>query len=181
MKSITFITGNKGKAQEFQSIMGDKFMVERVKIDLPELQGTPNEIAEAKLKTAILELPNQDLIIEDSSLGFEALGDLPGPYIKWFLESMNLEDIPKMLDFTNNKKATAKAIFAVVKNGQAYIVEGAVSGTIVSPRGNYGFGWDKIFVPDGYNMTYAEMDPAEKNRISPRAVALHKVQELYQV
>ena len=93
-KTINFITGNPNKLKEFGQIMGEvaNYEFKTMKIDLPEYQGEPEEIALAKCKTA-LELANAPVLIEDVSLGFNAMHGLPGPYIKWFLDKMKPEGL----------------------------------------------------------------------------------------
>ena len=92
-RTIYFITGNANKLKEFNQIIGDVkgCQFESKNIDLPEFQGqSPEEIAREKCKTA-LELTNSPVLIEDTSLCFNALGGLPGPYIKWFLDKLKPE------------------------------------------------------------------------------------------
>lgn len=88
-KKINFITGNANKLREFTQIIGDFDGYEFVctKLDLPEYQGEPEEIAREKCKTA-LAIINEPVLVEDSSLGFNALHGLPGPYVKWFVDKL---------------------------------------------------------------------------------------------
>lgn len=184
MATFVFVTGNDNKVQELQRIVGSKsnIKIQRVDIDLPEIQGTETEIIMAKLREAKRHLPNNNIIVEDSSLQFSALGGMPGPYIKWFLKSMELDNIVKMLDGFDDKTGMAYATFAVhymMPDGETnYICDGRVNGTIVPPVGANGFGWDPIFKPDGYDKTFGQMTATEKNMCSARAQALHKVVNL---
>lgn len=91
-KTIYFITGNQNKLKEFTQIIGGvaSYDFQTKSIDLPEYQGEPEEIAVAKCKAA-LEIANAPVLIEDTSLCFNALKGLPGPYIKWFLEKLKPE------------------------------------------------------------------------------------------
>jgi inosine triphosphate pyrophosphatase len=94
-RTIYFITGNANKLKEFTQIIGDVkgCQFESKSIDLPEFQGqSPEEIAVEKCKTA-LEIAKCPVLIEDTSLCFNALGGLPGPYIKWFLDKLKPEGI----------------------------------------------------------------------------------------
>lgn len=88
-KTVYFITGNSNKLKEFTQIIGDVENYEFIckKIDLPEFQGEPEEIARQKCLTA-LNIVNAPVLVEDSSLCFNALNGLPGPYIKWFVEKL---------------------------------------------------------------------------------------------
>ena len=91
-KTISFITGNPNKLREFGQIMGEiaNYNFDNRKIDLPEYQGEPEQIAIDKCKAAI-EIAQAPVLIEDVSLCFNALGGMPGPYIKWFLEKLKPE------------------------------------------------------------------------------------------
>jgi inosine triphosphate pyrophosphatase len=92
-KKIFFITGNANKLSEFRQIMGNldgKIEIDSRDVDLPEYQGEPEEVAREKCKTA-LELVKAPVLVEDTSLCFNALHGLPGPYIKWFLSKLKPE------------------------------------------------------------------------------------------
>ncbi|GFQ66770.1 inosine triphosphate pyrophosphatase [Trichonephila clavata] len=171
---IHFVSGNPSKISEADSILKDhKIKVKYMKIDLPEYQGVPNFISEAKCKHAasIIKAP---VIIEDTSLAFNALGGLPGPYIKWFLEKIGPEGLHKLLAGFEDKSASAICTMGFTEGAQKEVLlfHGITTGTIVPPRGDQGFGWDSCFLPDGYDKTYAELSFDEKNSISHRQKAL---------
>ncbi|GFW70354.1 inosine triphosphate pyrophosphatase [Trichonephila clavipes] len=171
---IHFVSGNPNKICEADSIMKEhKIKVKYMKIDLPEYQGVPNFIAEAKCKHAasVIKTP---VIIEDTGLFFNALGGLPGPYIKWFLEKIGPEGLYKLLAGFEDKSASAICTMAFTEGAQKEVrlFHGVTKGTIVPPRGDQGFGWDSCFLPEGYDKTYAELSCDEKNRISHRQKAL---------
>ena len=178
----TFVTGNAKKLEEVKAILSSSgaLPVEIVaqKIDLPELQGEPEEISAEKCALAAKEVGGP-VMVEDTSLCFNALGGLPGPYIKWFLEKTGHEGLNNLLAAYPDKSAYAQCIFAFSPGpGQTPIVfDGRTPGKIVPARGPPDFGWDPVFQPDGYETTYAEMDKAEKNTISHRYRALAKLQE----
>ncbi|TMS20731.1 Inosine triphosphate pyrophosphatase [Larimichthys crocea] len=97
-RSVVFVTGNAKKLEEVIQILGDKFphkLVSR-KIDLPEYQGEPDEISIHKCKEAARQVDGP-VIVEDTCLCFKALGGLPGPYIKWFLDKLKPEGLHKLL------------------------------------------------------------------------------------
>ena len=180
LPKITFVTGNKNKLREVQQILAGTVVVDSERVDLPELQGDPMEIAKVKATTAfgILQRP---CMVEDTSLCFDALANLPGPYIKWFLDGLGHEGLNKMLDgFAPNRKAHALCIFtvAVDKDTVLHFV-GRCHGEIKRPQGPDAFGWDPIFFPtdgghDG-SLSFAQMGPAEKNKISHRFNALNEL------
>ncbi|XP_052039601.1 inosine triphosphate pyrophosphatase isoform X1 [Apodemus sylvaticus] len=213
-KKIVFVTGNAKKLEENLSkprvcylvgwaaqailslpppvlrlqvtqILGDKFPCTLVaqKIDLPEYQGEPDEISIQKCKEAARQVQGP-VLVEDTCLCFNALGGLPGPYIKWFLQKLKPEGLHQLLAGFEDKSAYALCTFALSTGDPSQPVllfRGQTSGQIVAPRGSRDFGWDPCFQPDGYEQTYAEMPKSEKNTISHRFRALHKLQEYFSV
>lgn len=176
--SITFVTGNQNKLREVQKILGDSINLVPVQIDLPELQGEMDDISIEKCKIAAKHVKGP-VIIDDTSLCFNALGGLPGPYIKWFLEKIGNEGLNRMLDGFVDRTGTAVCTFAFCRdeNSEPILFKGRVKGSIVRPRGSTNFGWDPIFQPDGCSQTYAEMDSETKNKISHRCLALNALRE----
>ena len=179
-KTITFVTGNAKKLEEFVAILGANFPHKVVSspIDLPEFQGTPEEVSIEKCKEAARRVKGP-VIVEDTSLCFNALGGLPGPYIKWFLKNLGPDGLPRLIADFEDKTADAVCIFGFSQGGSEssdiQIFEGRTNGQIVRPRGPRDFGWDPCFLPDGYEMTYAELDKGIKNQISHRSKALEKL------
>ena len=141
-KIINFVSGNKNKLRELNEIFSENFkdiIVKQLDIDLPELQGIPEDIVRGKLKLAIekskgLEGP---VLVEDTSLCFNAYGGLPGPYIKYFLKSIKQEGLYKMACAFEDHSAYAQSIFGLQKNGNSepHLFIGKTDGEIVSPRG----------------------------------------------
>ncbi|XP_075213042.1 inosine triphosphate pyrophosphatase [Lycorma delicatula] len=174
-KKIVFVTGNIKKLEETVAILGKNLPFELVseKIDLPEFQGDTQFISSLKCKEAA-KIIKGPVIIEDTSLCFNALGGLPGPYIKWFLEKLGPNNLPKLIDSWEDKTATAICTFAYTEgeNSEVKLFEGKVPGIIVNSRGPQDFGWDSIFQPEGYNKTYAELSKQIKNEISHRSKAV---------
>lgn len=176
---ITFVTGNANKLKEVTRILnsGDSpFPAEVVNkdIDMPELQGTPEEVALEKCRMAA-ERAGVPVITEDVSLCFDALGGLPGPYIKWFLKGVGLEGLHKLLAGFEDKGATAQCNFAFCAGpgAEPKLYQGKTRGKIVAPRGPRDFGWDAVFEPDeGGGKTYAELEKTAKDAISHRGRAL---------
>lgn len=182
-KPIVFVTGNAKKLEEVIAVLGDNFPRELVnrKIDLPEYQGDADEICRAKCRAAS-ELVKGPVIIEDTCLCYNAMKGLPGPYIKWFLDKLEPEGLHKMLDGWDDKSAEAVCTFAYSSGNPdepIILFEGRTSGTIVSPKGPRNFGWDPIFLPDGYTKTFAELPTDVKNQISHRHKALEKLKQYF--
>ena len=145
-------------------------------LDLPEQQGEPQEVAIAKAKEAVTQL-NSPVIVEDTSLCFNALGGLPGVYIKWFLEKTGHEGLNNILAAYDDKSGYAQCIFSFTTgvDNEIYTFTGQTPGKIVPAQGPTNFGWDPIFKPDGYEQTYAELDKSVKNSISHRFKSLDKL------
>jgi inosine triphosphate pyrophosphatase len=193
---ILLVTGNKGKLFEIQKILQGVAVVENIALDLPELQGASAlEISKEKGREAF-RLLRRPVLIEDTSLCFNGLNGLPGPYIKWFFDKLSCDGLVKMLDGFEDKSAYASCIFTYCTGpDDVRSFEGRCHGSIVKPRGVTGFGWDPIFQPSEelsaslvdassptneiLKKTFAEMTGEEKNRISHRAKALALVKEFF--
>ena len=177
MDKIVFVTGNSNKATETQSILGD---IKIVDFDLPEIQGTPEEVANDKCRKAA-KIIKGPVLIEDTSLSFDALNGLPGVYIKDFYKKLKNQGLVKLISNYDTNRATARCIFAYSSgpNDQPKLFIGVTLGSIVDPRGSNNFGWDPIFEPLGYQETYAQLDSITKNKISHRLKALQLVKEYF--
>jgi len=174
---LTLITGNLNKLKEIKAVLDPAFEIIAKDIDLPEYQGEPGEVARQKCRVAT-ELVDGPVLVEDSCLCFNALGGLPGPYVKWFLKNLGPEGLYRMLDGWEDKSAYALCTFAYgSRNSDIKLFEGKCDGVIVPPRGPRDFGWDPCFQPIGYTQTNAEMDKAEKQKISHFTIALNNLQK----
>ena len=174
-KIINFVSGNKNKLKELSDIFKENFKdieIKQLDIDLPELQGLPEDIVKGKLKLALEKAKNLKgpILVEDTSLCFNGYGGLPGPYIKYFLKNIKPEGLYKMACVFDDHTAYAQSIYGLQKNKkeEPHLFIGKTPGEIVSPRGPNSFGWDPCFQPKDYKQTYAEMGEEEKNKISHR-------------
>eukprot|EP00591_Stephanopyxis_turris_P003710 CAMPEP_0195523670 /NCGR_PEP_ID=MMETSP0794_2-20130614/23001_1 /TAXON_ID=515487 /ORGANISM="Stephanopyxis turris, Strain CCMP 815" /LENGTH=583 /DNA_ID=CAMNT_0040653715 /DNA_START=394 /DNA_END=2145 /DNA_ORIENTATION=+ len=187
--SITFVTGNKKKLEEVIQILTPTnnpssssslgYNIINQKIDLPELQGTPTDIAISKCKIASKSISGP-VFTEDTSLSFNALNGMPGPYIKWFLQDCGHDGLNDMLVGFDDKSAYAETIVAYCEGygEEVMLFTGRTYGKIVRARGSLDFGWDPIFEPDeGEGRTYAEMTKDEKNAISHRGRSFAKFRD----
>eukprot|EP01032_Pedospumella_encystans_P009571 gene9571-11254_t len=169
--SITFVTGNKKKLEEVIAILGDTlpFNLISQKIDLPELQGEPGEVSRAKCALAAEQVKGP-VMVEDTSLCYNALGGLPGVYIKWFLDKTGHEGLNNLLAAYPDKSAYAQCVFSLSlgPGHEPVTFVGRTEGKIVPARGPLDFGWDPVFQPDGFEETYAELNKDIKNTISHR-------------
>ena len=181
---ITFVTGNAKKLEEVKRILGmdeesttQPFRLNSMKIDLPELQGYALDVAREKATLAAEEVGGA-VIVEDTSLCFNALNGMPGVFIKWFLESCGHDGLNRLLAGYTDKSAYAQTVVAFLPGpGEAPVLfDGRTNGKIVMPRGSLDFGWDPIFEPDeGNGKTYAEMSKDEKDAISHRSRAFQQL------
>ncbi|KAL1664479.1 inosine triphosphate pyrophosphatase-like protein [Schizophyllum commune] len=183
-KPLTFVTGNVNKLKEVQAILSagpHPVEITSQSVDIPELQGTTQEVAIDKCKRAA-EALNGPCITEDTALCFEAMNGLPGPYIKHFLAALGPAGLNTMLEGFPTKAAWALCTFAYSAGpgSEPILFEGRTDGKVVQARGPQNFGWDCCFEPDGYDMTYAEMPKDEKNKISHRYRALEKLRAYLQ-
>ncbi|KAJ8607428.1 hypothetical protein CTAYLR_009989 [Chrysophaeum taylorii] len=177
---ITFVTGNAKKLEEVVAILrGSPLSIASRKLDLPELQGEPEDIAREKCRLAA-QAANGAVICEDTLLCFNALRGLPGPYIKWFLAKLGHDGLNKMLAAYDDKTAYAQCLFALCAGPgkPVRLFDGRTHGSIVPPRGDNQFGWDPVFEPtESGGLTYAEMAVCDKNAISHRGRALTQLRD----
>ena len=180
MKKVFFVTGNQKKIREVQQIVGDKVIVEALKIDLPEPQGEPQEISTAKCLAAAEHAPGP-VMVEDTCLCYNALGGLPGPYVKWFLQKTGHSGMYNILAAYEDKSAYALCVMAYYDKAtmkEPLLFEGKTDGRIVPARGQNEsnmVNFEPVFEPLGFNQTYAEMSSDLKNSISHRGKATRKL------
>ncbi|KAF7717966.1 Uncharacterized protein PECH_004668 [Penicillium ucsense] len=185
MKACTFVTGNPNKVIEVNAIVGNTIPIRTVALDLLEIQGSLEEIARDKCRRATkIDRPqansitmgfftvNGPVIVEDSGLEFHAMGKLPGPDIKYFLEALGNDGLNTLLAPYEDKSADAVCTFAYSSgpDHEPMIFQGRLCGKIVPARGPPVFGWEPIFEFEGE--TLAEMAHEKKNKLSHRYQAL---------
>ncbi len=159
MKDVTFITGNQDKADYLAKHLG--FALPHKKVDQEEIQSLDlHEIVTHKAKQAYVAL-GTPVLVEDVALEFKALGRLPGTFIKFFLEDMGDEGLCNLLD-SKERSAIARCTFGYYDGTQLQLFDGQLAGRIAdAPAGENGFGWDTIFIPEGYDITRAQMGEAD--------------------
>ncbi|MCM2313527.1 MAG: non-canonical purine NTP pyrophosphatase [Thermoanaerobaculia bacterium] len=147
--------------------------VEPVHLAVEEIQAaTLEEIVAAKLQRA-RESFDPPFLVEDVSLGFDALGGFPGPYVKWLLEAAGGAGLASIARALESRRASARCALALWDGRVTSLFVGETAGEILTePRGSAGFGWDAWFLPLGSEKTYAEMSGPEKDEISHRGRAL---------
>jgi inosine triphosphate pyrophosphatase len=172
--SITFITGNPHKAEQLEENLG--FPVQSRQLDIAEIQSLdPAEVAEAKVRAAYEKL-GIPVLVEDTSIRFTALGKLPGPYIKAFIEELGAAGICKILDCYDDRGATVETQFALFDGTELLFFKSSMLCTVADqPRGADGIGTDSILIPEGSTKTWGEMDKEEQTKTSVRMIAIGKL------
>lgn len=166
MHSITFITGNAGKAAYLAELLG--LPIKHQKVDLDEIQSLDLADVTADKARRAYAIVKGPVLVEDVSLEFSALGRLPGTLIKWFVEELPFETICSLLD-GKDRSATARCVFAYYDGNDMKLFEGSMPGRIAEqPAGSGGYGWDPIFIPDGYAVTRAELSKEDDHKVYMR-------------
>jgi XTP/dITP diphosphohydrolase len=187
MKELIFVSHNAHKLEEVKAIVGNNFEVKNLSDinvfdEIPETGLSFKENAQQKAEYIYKKL-NCNCFADDSGLSVDALDGEPGIYsARYAGEPCNMQNnIAKLLNNLKEKsdrKAQFTTVIAVVLDGEYHFFEGVIRGKIIdTPRGDNGFGYDPIFVPDGYDQTFAELPTEIKNNISHRAIAMQKFQE----
>lgn len=184
-KRFVFATNNAHKLEEVAAILKDKVELLSLKeigchADIPETADTLEGNALLKAQY-IFENYHTDCFADDTGLEVEALGGAPGIYSARYAgdghdSEANMQKLLHDLEGVENRKAQFRTVFALIIDGKEHLFEGIIKGEIISNRkGTSGFGYDPIFVPEGYTQTFAEMGNELKNQISHRAVATNKL------
>ena len=185
MNNLIFATNNQNKVQEVRAVLGELFNIITLKeagidIDIPEPHDTLEANATEKSKT-IFEITKQNCFSEDTGLEVEALDGEPGvKSARYASEDRSFDDnIEKLLSKLHpfeNRSARFRTVISLILDGKEYFFEGICPGKIIGDRkGTNGFGYDPVFVPDGSDKTFAEMDMEGKNEFSHRKKAMEKL------
>jgi non-canonical purine NTP pyrophosphatase (RdgB/HAM1 family) len=162
MQRPIFITGNQSKADYLARLLEMK--LEHQKIELDEIQSVSlEEVVTHKVKQAY-ELVGKPVLVEDVGLSFNALNGLPGPFIKFFVDApTGLENLCRMMDGFDDRSAKGECVFGYYDGTTLERFSGHLHGNVAQhPRGENGFGWDKVFEPEGYEgRTRAELNDNE--------------------
>lgn len=179
---IVFATHNRHKVEEVQAVLGEGYELitaaeAGVKEEIPEEQPTIQGNASQK-SHYLYEHTGLNCFADDTGLEVEALDGAPGVYsARYAGDHVSYEDnnrlLLKNLEGKTNRRARFRTVISLILNGEEHLFEGTVEGTIATaPRGEAGFGYDPLFVPDGYETTFAQMSAEAKNSISHRGRAV---------
>jgi XTP/dITP diphosphohydrolase len=184
---LVFATNNENKLREINHILGDDLILLSLKdlqitSDIPENELTLEGNALYKAQF-IYNLVRKDVFADDTGLEVDELGGKPGVISARFAgenkdSDANIEKLLKMMEATKNRNARFRTVIALILDGREYLFEGIVNGIIINvKKGQEGFGYDPVFVPEGKDQTFAEMPLDEKSKISHRARAFEKLRE----
>ena len=190
MKKFIFATNNAHKLDEVKAIVGKKIEILSLRdigcqADIPETADTLEGNALQKARF-VYDAYHQDCFADDTGLEVEALDGAPGVYSARYAgdahnSEANMRKLLHELEGVENRRARFRTVFALILNGKEHLFEGIVYGRIDKVRhGTAGFGYDPIFIPDGYTQTFAEMGDELKNQISHRALGAQKLCKLLQ-
>ena len=182
---LVFATNNKHKIKEISEMtrshielmsLRDVNISEDIPEEEPTLEG--NALFKARY---IYSKSGLDVFADDTGLEVYALHGAPGVHSARYAgeskdSAANIEKLLASLEKENDRRARFRTVIALILDGKEYLFEGVVEGTIIKEkRGSDGFGYDPVFIPDGYRKTFAEMDLSIKNTISHRANAFKKL------
>ena len=187
MKELVFATNNAHKLRELREIAGDKFTILSLKDincndDIPETADTLQGNALIKARH-IYNKYNVSCFADDTGLEVEALGGAPGVLSARYAgdghdSEANMQKLLQNLTGESNRNAQFRTVIALIIDGEEILFDGIVKGVITDKKmGDSGFGYDPIFIPEGYNESFAQMSSEEKNSISHRYRATKKLND----
>ncbi|OQA01905.1 MAG: Non-canonical purine NTP pyrophosphatase [Bacteroidetes bacterium ADurb.Bin408] len=185
MRNLLFATNNLHKLAEIRQILGDVYHIYSLddigfKGEIPETEKTLEGNALQKARF-IYDKYKTDCFADDTGLEIDALGGAPGVYSARFAGEkvtyqQNRDKVRRLLAGVEKRGARFRTVIALIMEGKEFLFEGVINGVITNDeRGEGGFGYDAIFLPDGFDFTFAQMPPELKNKISHRGLAVQKL------
>jgi len=171
---LYFITSNRGKVEEASVVLGE-FGFQVIPFNARKLEVQSESLEEVAVKAAesLMGRVPEPFFVEDSGLFVESLNGFPGPYSSYVYRTIGLKGLLKLLEDIDDRRAKFVAVVALCYEHEIRVFRGEVGGVISEEaRGYGGFGFDPVFVPKGFNRTFAEMSLNEKCKVSHRAKAL---------
>jgi XTP/dITP diphosphohydrolase len=176
IEKLVFATTNHGKVEEARAIL--EIPIEIAKIEVDEVQNEDVEYVARRKVEAVFEKVQQPVFVDDVSVELESWNGLPGAYVKSWLEKLTLKGILERLQYEKNRNLVVKSAIGYHDGKESMVFVGEVHGTLAyEERGKEGFGFDFSIIPEGQNLTYAEMGSEAKNRLSHRRKALDKFRD----
>lgn len=179
MSVLYFVSGNEGKIAEAESILG--FHIKIAKLELEEIQDLDLEkIITRKAELAFSHI-HKPLIVDDVAFHVKVWNGFPGPFIKYLREAGGNELLLRMMEREEDREVTLVAMVGFHDGEKIYVFKGEVKCQITNaPRGERGWGFDPIIIPENQNKTFAEMTDEEKNAVSHRRNALDQLKQFLQ-
>ncbi len=185
MKKLVFATNNAHKLEEVKAILEPEYQIVSLKElgcfdDIPETEKTLDGNALLKARY-IFDKYGVDCFADDTGLEVKALNGEPGVYSARYAgeennAQENMKKLLKNMTGVESREACFRTVIALIESGEVRFFEGKIEGKIAEdPKGTAGFGYDPVFVPDGYQLSFAELGLEEKNKISHRALAVEKL------
>lgn len=185
MKKLVFATNNAHKLEEVKAILEPEYQIVSLKElgcfdDIPETEKTLDGNALLKARY-IFDKYGVDCFADDTGLEVKALNGEPGVYSARYAgednnAQENMKKLLKNMTGVERREACFRTVIALIESGEVRFFEGKIEGKIAEdPKGTAGFGYDPVFVPDGYQLSFAELGLEEKNKISHRALAVEKL------
>ncbi|MFV0417653.1 MAG: non-canonical purine NTP diphosphatase [Dysgonomonas sp.] len=182
MKKLVFATNNAHKLEEVRAVVKNKFEILSLQDincieDIAETGTTLEENALIKVRY-VKEKYGYDCFGDDTGLEVDALDGAPGVYSARYAggdhdAKANMRKLLKALDGISDRKARFRSVIALIMDGKEYLFDGKIEGSIIAEeKGSAGFGYDPVFMPNGYTQTFAELGNDIKNNISHRALAV---------
>lgn len=178
MTELQIITSNNGKLREFKEIFGDsKYVPVQNNIDYPEIQASNlEEVVDFGLDW-LQKTTKPPFVIDDSGVFIDFFDGFPGVYTRYIYDTIGLKGVLRQMEDVENRKCTFRCVLGLLtESGEKQKFVGECSGTLIKEmRGKGGFGYDPIFIPHGFEKTFAELSSDEKNSISHRGRAMRKL------
>lgn len=182
---LVFATNNAHKLEEVRQILGERFTIHSLKEigchdDIPETGDTFQDNALQKARY-VKEHYGYDCFADDTGLEVKALNGAPGVHSARYAgdhdSEANMTKLLRELEKKQDRSAQFRTVVALILNGQEVLFEGIVTGKIATERhyGQSGFGYDPLFIPDGFTETFSQMSPESKNQVSHRGRAVRKL------
>ena len=189
-RHLVFASHNSNKTEEIRAILGSDFVLDDLNDigcheEIPEPYEALEDNALAKARF-VYNKYGKDCFADDTGLKVEALNGRPGVQSARYAgpakdSDANMAKLLDELQGKTNRKARFRTVIALIVEGKEHLFEGIINGTIAEkPFGKEGFGYDPIFIPEGYNQTFGVLDAAIKNRISHRFAAIKKLADFLQ-
>jgi len=173
---FTLVTGNRNKLLESERILGCRLACEP--LDLPEIQSLDLAVVLRAKGEAAWQHLRRPVVVEETGLALASLGGFPGPLVKWMLEAIGSAGIARAAHALADPGATAQCALLYTDGERILTAVGETHGRLIEePRGDDGFGWDPVFIPEGHSETYAELGASVKDEIGHRGIAWRRFRQ----